>query len=303
LRQGDTAKAALALLKSDNGYTSSYGSHLNEKIPDFWFNFLHSNHLKQIIQWKEQPQNNPYLTFLSADLKSIKSDKLYELLGTIELREHHYQDAAIAFQQIKNEKIKNANYNGAGYYNDGPSYQGDPFYTEINDYSKRLTGKHYTKLTFAQKMAGLEAQLKTDPKDAEAFYQIANALYNTSTYGNSWGLITYQWSSTDFGRKPMYYYDGDYIETGLAQQYYLKARDLSNDPEMKARCTFMAAKCEQKQHEAPLYVNNYDTYEKQRQAYLTSLQINSYYKEMQQYKSTAFYKQAVNECSYLSDFI
>ncbi|WP_342645610.1 hypothetical protein [Mucilaginibacter sp. CSA2-8R] len=303
LRQGDTAKAALALLKSNNGYASNQGGYLDEKLPDFWFNFVHSNHLQQIIKWKQQPQTDRYLSFLSADLKSVDSDKLYDLLGTIELREHHYSEAALAFQRIKSNKERNANYNGESYYDDGPSYQGDPFYAGINDYPKSLTGKRYTKLTFAQKMAALEAQLKAAPQNAGVCYQMANALYNTSTYGNSWGLISYQWSSTDFGRKPMYYFDADYIETNRAKQYYLKARELSTDPELKARCTFMAAKCEQKQHEAPSYLNNYDDYEKQREAYLASLKTNSYYKEMQQYKSTAFYKQAGNECSYLSDFI
>ncbi len=303
LRQGDTAKAALALLKSNNGYASNYGGYIDKKLPDFWFKFLHSNHLEQIIKWKQQPQTDRYLSFLSADLKAIDSDQLYELLGTIELREHHYPQAALAFQRIKNLKERNANYNGENYYDGGSSYQGDPFYAAINDYPKQVGGKRYTKLSFAQKMAALEVRLKDEPKNADVYFQMANALYNTSTYGNSWGLITYQWSSMDFARKPMYYFDADYIKTNRAQQYYLKARDLSNNPELKARCTFMAAKCEQKQHEAPSYLNNYDDYEKQRKAYLASLKSNSYFKEMQQYQSTAFYKQAVNECSYLSDFI
>lgn len=303
LRQGDTAKAALALLKSNNGYTANYNNYTNNQLPDFWFTFLHSKQLRQIIQWKEQPQNDRYLSFLSAGLKSVNNDKLYELLGTIELREHHYSQAVSAFQQIKDIKVRNANYNGENYYGEGPSYQGDPFYVGINDYPKNFVGKRYTKLSFAQKMADLENQLKGQPKNADVYYQMANALYNTSTYGNSWGLISYQWSSTDFGRKPLYYYDTDYIKASLAQQYYLKARNLSTNPELKARCTFMAAKCEQKQHEAPSYMNNYDTYDKQQKAFFTSLKTNSYFKEMQQYESTAFYKQAVNECSYLSDFI
>jgi hypothetical protein len=303
LRQGDTAKAAIALLKSNSDYASNYNSYLNSDLPDFWFNFLHSNHLKQIIQWKEQPQNDRYLSFLSSKLNAVNSDKLYELLGTIELREHHYQQAVNAFQHIKSNKVKNADYNGEDYYNDGASYQGDPFYVGINDYPKHFTGKRYTKISFAQEMANLEAQLKKQPKNADVYYQMANALYNTSTYGNSWGLISYQWSSMDFGRKPMYYFDDDYIKANLAQQYYIKARDLSTSPELKARCTFMAAKCEQKQHEAPSFLTNYDTYDKQQKTFLASLKSNSFFKEMQQYNTTAFYKQAVNECSYLSDYI
>ncbi|WP_462267379.1 hypothetical protein [Mucilaginibacter sp.] len=306
LRQGDTAKAALAMLKSNNGSTSNSNLNLGRQMPDFWFNYLHSPHLEQMINWKTHPQSARYMTFLTDGLKAVSSDNIYELLGTVKLREHNYAGAAAAFQHIKNKKVINTSYNGEDYYNgDGTSFLGDPFNAEINDYPKTFAGKQYTKLSFAQKMAALQSKVKADPKNADAFYQLANGLYNTSTYGNSWGLITYQWSSYDFGRKPLYYYDTDYIKATQAKQYYLKARELSDNPEFKAQCTFMAAKCEQKEHVAPSYdvYANYDNYKKQENSYLKSLKQNSHFKEMQQYKSTAFYKEAVNQCSYLSDFI
>jgi hypothetical protein len=146
--------------------------------------------------------------------------------------------------------------------------------------------------------------LKANPQDAGTCIEIANGLYNTSTYGNSWGLIVYSWSAYDFGRKPIYYYDTDYTQASLAQSYYLKARALSQDNELKARCTFMVAKCEQKQHEMPSFLDyNYNTYTKQEKAYYSLLKSNIYFVEMETYKTTAFYKTAVHECSYLSDFI
>ena len=302
LRQGDTARAALVMLNSGNGMANS-NWYINQHMPDFWFNFVHSNQLKQVIDWKTHPPADQYLAFLSKALNRVNSDNLNELLGTIELREHNYAAAATAFGQIKNRKLINASYNGQDYYRDGERYEGDPFVVEINDYPKYFAGKRYTKLTFAQKMAELESQLKKEPKNADACYQMANGLYNTSTYGNSWGLIAYKWSATDIGRKPLYYYDGDYIKASQAKQFYLKARELSTDPEFKAKCTFMAAKCEQKEHEAPSYMDDYDTYDKREKQYLSKLRQNSYFKQLQQYKTTAFYKKAVNECSYLSDFI
>lgn len=304
LRQGDTAKAALTLLKSNNGFAANISGYLDGQLPDFWFNYLHSAHLKQLIDWKMHPADNPYLSFLTNSLKPVTADKLYELLGTTELREHHYAEAVTAFQQIKNQKLRNATYNGQNYYNDDQTFQGDPFYVEINDYPKAFISKRYTKLTFAQKMAQLQTSLKANPQDARVCVEIANGLYNTSTYGNSWGLITYSWSAYDFGRKPMYYYDNDYTQALLAKSYYLKARKLSQDNELKARCTFMAAKCEQKQYEMPSFLDyDYNTYTKQEKAYYRLLKSNIYFKEMETYKTTAFYKKAVHECSYLSDFI
>ncbi|WP_345950019.1 hypothetical protein ABDD95_00910 [Mucilaginibacter sp. PAMB04274] len=303
LRQGDTARAALAMLNSNNTITANSNWYINQDMPDFWFNFVHSPQLKQLIDWKTNRPADQYLAFLSKGLNRVNTDNLYELLGTIELREHHYPEAVTAFQHIRNSKLINKSYNGQDYYNDGESSQGDPFVVEINDYPKHFEGKRYTKLTFAQKMAQLWSETQKEPKNAAAYYQMANGLYNTSTYGNSWGLIAYTWSATDVGRKPLYYYDGDYIKASKAKQYYLKARELSDDPEIKAKCTFMAAKCEQKEHEAPSFGDDYDAYKKLEKLYTEQLRQNSYFKEMQQYKTTAFYKKAINECSYLSDFI
>ena len=300
LREGDTAKAALAMLNSSNNNMAYNDWYISGELPDFWYNHLHSSQLKQLIEWKANRPADQYLSFLSTSLNGVNKDNLLELLGTAALREHKYADATTAFGQIKSGKIVNKAYNGEDAYNVGGSYQGDPFLMQINDYPKNFSGKRYTKLTFAKKMADLELQVKNEPKNAAAYYQMANGLYNTSTFGNSWGLISYTWSSYDFGRKPLYYYDNDYVKALSAKQYYLKARDLSSDPEFKAQCTFMAAKCEQKKHEQPDFS---DDYEARQKTYLSQLRENSYFKEMEEYRATAFYKQAVNECSYLADFI
>lgn len=294
LRQGDTAKAALALLNSQNGGYTDYRYSMQMQMPDFWYNYLHAANLQQLINWRTNRPAEPYMAFLSGGLKQISDSSLYELLGTIQLREHHYQEALASFSN-KKARLNFARASEAGITS------GDPFTVEINDFGQANT-KGINKLQFAQKMAKLEAKLKQDPKDAKTYFQMATGIYNTSTYSNSWNMISYLWSSTDFGRKPMYYYDTDYIKTSFAKQYYLKARDLSNDAEFKAACTFMAAKCEQKEHEAPSYTD-YETYDKQEKAYLNLLKTNSHFEEMQAYKGTKFYQRAVNECSYLNDFI
>jgi hypothetical protein len=295
LRQGDTARAALAMLNSQPDNGPQYRDHMFKQMPDFWYNYLHSAQLKQLIGWKDHHPTDQYLAFLSNALKQVDYSTFYELLGTIQLREHDYQGALASF---RNEKAK---LNFARIDEASISY-GNPFVVTINDYGQPST-RGLSKLQFAQKMAELRAKLKNDPKNADAYFQVATGIYNTSTYSDSWNLISYVWSSYDFGRKQMYYYDGDYIKTSLAKQYYLKARELSTNPEFKAKCTFMAAKCEQKEHEVPSYLDDYNTYDKREKAYWKTIRQNSHFKEMQEYKSTAFYKRAVNECSFLSDFI
>jgi len=293
LRQGDTARAALALLNSQNGTNTDYRYHMFRQMPDFWYNYLHSAQLKQLMSWKFQRPADQYMAYLSNGLKQIDNDNLYELLGTIQLREHNYQAALASFRRQKVRVRKDPDWMGTS--------SGNPFKVRINDYAQPLTNG-LNKIQFAEKMARLEAKLKSNPKDADTYFEIATGIYNTSTYSNSWNLISYVWSSYDFGRKPMYYYDGDYIKASLAKQYYLKARELSTDPEFKSKCTFMAAKCEQKEHDAPSYTD-YENYDKQEKAYLKVIRQNSFFKEMQQYQNTTFYKKAVTECSYFSDFI
>ena len=172
----------------------------------------------------------------------------------------------------------------------------------VNDYPVPKS-QGLSKLQFAEKMAALDAKRKADPKNADVYLQLANGLYNTSTYGNAYSMISYNWSSSDFGRKSKYDYDTDYVRTSNAKVYYLKALELSSDPEMKARCTFMVAKCVQKEAVSPDWMYSYEDYSAREKEYTAKLRSNDFFKEMAQYKTTAFYKRAVTDCSYLNDFI
>lgn len=280
-RQGDSTKAALALLKSDSSYP----------MVDFWQTGLHSVQVARIIRWKKVPPTVPYLKFLTDKLADLQYNYLYELLGTTYLREHQYTKAIAALKQVNQAEL-----------NKTPEdyYKGDPFIDRINDYPKVMRygkTKGYNKLQFAEAMNDLEQKIKTDaPNAASYYYRYATGLYNTSHYGNAWYLISYDWSSTDFGRENRYSYDVDYIRAKNAEKYYLLARSLSANEEFKAKCTFMAAKCEQKQFISKGYGFN--------DLYLHQIRSNNYFTELQdKYKKTAIFKKAVGECSYLKDFI
>ena len=90
-----------------------------------------------------------------------------------------------------------------------------------------------------------------------------------------------------------------------AEKYYLKARQLSNDPEFKAKCTFMAAKCKQQRYNGiDDEFSNYKFFQKHSPDFQKQIRHESYFEELKKYYSkTLFYKRAVNECSYLSDFL
>jgi len=317
LHSGDTVKAALCILKSENttnvetpakvhpAATDINGNPvvpateepLINGLPDFWLHYLRSGQVKQIIGITKTHPSSPYLRFLSASLSNTVAGELYDLLGTTFLREHKYALAVKAYKHIKKGK------NGLGYVED-PNEMADPFISQLPDYPKTLLSgksKPYDRQMFAEKILSLLNKVKTDPKNASSWYfQLATGLYNASHYGNAYYIISYTWSPSDYGRAKRYSYDNDYVKTITAEKYYLKARSLSKNPEFKAQCTFMAAKCRQKQIPAPediVYGDTDDQYSKAERR-------NPYFKELKKnYSKTAFYQQAVSECSYLRDFL
>jgi len=282
LKQLDTSMAALALAAAGSDY-------------EFWQTRLHSDNVRTIIHWKTTPSPNSYINFLVGKVKGLTPNYYNDLLGTTYLREHQYAKAIAAFKHVDTASDQNVGYT-----------PGDPFIELINDYPKIYTygkTKGYTKLQFAQAMANLQQQIKTDPANqASYYYKIATGLYNTSTYGNAWYLISYNWSAYDFGRANREYYDVDYIKALNAEEYFMIARRFGKTAEFKAKCTYMAAKCRQKQAVAPSYsATDFNELEK---TYQLQLRGNDLFAELKTtYKRTAFYKRAVGECSYLKDFI
>ncbi|MEO6980405.1 MAG: hypothetical protein ABI113_18580 [Mucilaginibacter sp.] len=305
LKQHDTVKAALCILKSERevnstlSTTASTGDSTHYALPDFWMHYLNSANINRLMGLQKNAAT-PYSKFLASTLANENSNDLFDLLGTAYLREHNYSQAINAFKKINLGKLPK---NELAYV--GSDGIGNPFIIQLHDYPKVFTRKNspaYDKPMFAQKMLALQKQAVADPRNAStAYFQMATGLYNASHYGNSYYLISYDWSSYDYGRANRYSYDDDYVKTKTAQQYYLKARALSNNPEFKAKCTFMAAKCAEKQISAPDDIgwsgrsaNDYDK----------AVRNNIYFAELKKaYAKTAYYKLAVSECSYLRDYL
>lgn len=305
LLKHDTIKSALCMLKSEYTFSkTNYGAYdvnytygASNALPDFWKHELSAKQVEQLIVLKKNPGSNAYISYLShAALSNARNNDLYDLLGTTYLREHNYTAAVKALEQVKTKGGKDAN----GNYVD-TSEIANPFISQLPDYPKiflNADSQGYSKLKFARVMAALMQKLKTDPSHAATHYfTIATGLYNASTHGNAYYLISYDWSSYDYGRASKYSYDRDYIKSITAEQYFLKARAAGNSAEFKARCTFMAAKCREKQYVAPDYFENDKKYD-------YKVRHNPYFAVLKNtYGNTAFYKEAVEDCSYLRDFL
>lgn len=285
LRQKDTAMAGLCMLKGQQVIPAdrSWNKAPGFNMPDFLQRKMRSYDLLKLIALYKSPDKTPYLTLLTTGIKSKLSYDMYDVLGTAYLREHKYQRAVKAFDKIPASISKHTPFSWQE-----PEYTNDPFIDNGIKKNAKVKPFKYTKPMFARKMAKLQRQIKTDPKNAAGYYyQMATGLYNTSFYGKAWYLVAYTWGVYDFDRKPDEYYDADYLKTSTAKTYFLKARSLSNNTGFKAKCTFMAAGCRE----------NMMDYDKR-------LKYNRYFAELKtSYSKTSYYNSTIMECSVYKDFL
>ena len=304
LEQGMISKAAAAVTKGEiRGIGQTYP---DEVTRDFWQNNLEPASVSRLLAWKNNPPKNAYLNRLTENLELHSKEDLYELLGTTYLRKHEYKKAMTAFKQVSKRKLDSWASQALWDSKRGSN----PFISRLADYPRVwITPKlrAYNKLEFAEAMYALQLRMKAAPGNADNYFKFATALYNTGIHGNSWYYISYGRAAEDAGRERMYYYDDDYVQSVPAETYFLKARAASKDPEFKAKCTFMAAKCAQKQVPWPVVdYRNFDSdkYDQAQQQYAKQLRENKYFSDLKgQYGRTRFFQQAIHACSYLRDFL
>lgn len=310
LQLQDTAMAALAMVKGDLYWANtvpkdSLLQYVSYSTLKFFREQLQPNALLTLQSWKENQPEDPFTRLLASPLQSLNTEEYIELLGTTYLRKHAYAKAIASFDKLP-ETFKF--WTASNWYSmeDDVALSADPFLTTINDYPKAYADRGLDKRSFAAQMSALQQKIKKDPKNADKYYfAMANGVYQTGTFGNSWYLISYSWNSADAYINGKNYYDDDYKHARQAVEWYEQARKLSRDPNFKAKCTFMLAKCEQKKYGyASLnnYYSNY-TYNGPDPLWLFSMK-NKYFKELKtKYSGTAFYQEAIGTCTYLSDFI
>ena len=310
LQTQDTAMAGLAAVKADVFYNygfvkDSLEDNMQWPTMHFWENSLTPKSLLKIKSLlSDDSQQNTLSKFLLKDIKHFNHDYLTELLGTTYLRELDFQQAAKTLQQLpKNHKIKELK----NWYNEDEDIKPNPFIVTINDYPKKYGKEYTTKLQYAERMARLENAIKAEKnnqKKADLYFQMATGIYQTSTYGNAWSMVSYEWSSADNQAPSTLHWQRNYLRTKSAKEWYSKARALSSDKDFKAKCTFMLAKCEQKDfvYSKEARWQYYDSPLKD-PFYRFSMQ-NKYFEELNaHYKDTPFFKIASRECTYLRDFI
>jgi hypothetical protein len=149
-------------------------------------------------------------------------------------------------------------------------------------------------------MLNLEYQAMTDRTNgAMAFFKLGMAYYNMSYFGHAWSVMDNFRSGASLkarkdAKDPSVVIDGrfsmgnrEHFDCSRALYYFDQARQFANNPEVAARATFMAARCEQNQY---FWRRGERTY-----TYFNILKT--------QYANTAFYARMVNECKYFKSYV
>lgn len=299
LKQRDTIKAIYCLSRTATGATT-YGDDDYTSIPGAMLENMSTARLQRVEAFVNNANKSAYEQWLT---KNSRYDlgTLQELEATQYIRLHQFDKAANLLAKVPAAVLNR-------------TILPDILVSHLTDYrdwNKSDSANTYTKLTFAQKMVELEQKLKQNPNDSRTAYQYANALYNITYYGKACHAKTYFRSTgdgnayyTNIGRQALPPIQQEYYNARLAEKYYMVAFNNSTDPEFKARCVFLAAKCWQKNCQ-DLNGGQRDFYSPQenKDYYENSLS-SPYFKQLKDgYAQTKFYGTAVNTCSYLRDYL
>ncbi len=148
------------------------------------------------------------------------------------------------------------------------------------------------------------AHLLTD--GAVSFYQLGNAYYNMSYFGNSWQVLDLYRSGANwrYSSKGNNYYTSESdlgnlenMNLDKAKLYYETALEIAKDDELKAKVCFMLAKCSLNE----FYLDkdtNYDSYDDK--VPVLPEQYFKYHKRLiEEFSETEFFEEVIEECSFL----
>jgi hypothetical protein len=301
LKQGDTIKAIYCLSRpvaapaseapgnyASDGFGSPAGILLEKMNP---------TRLEKLLAFARSDNKTLYEQWL-VNNASYNSSSILELEGTKYIRLHQFGKATDILAKLPADVLNKTELP-------------DILVSHLLDAQDRNGSDNvtsYNKLTVARKMTELEQALDKDPKDSRAAYQYANALYNITYYGKAWQAKKYYRGGTEneayriskerLALSPL---DQEYYNAQLPQKYYMQAFNSSVDPEFKARCLYLAAKCWQKNCPELPHKDKYYYWEGEN--YYKNALNNPYFKQLKTYKATKFFANAKSTCAYLGDYL
>lgn len=261
--------------------------YLNSKQNLSYFDEI--SNIEAMIVFIDKPQKNDFEKFLIS-IQSYTKGSLYTYISILLTYQYQFKSALEVLQNHQDT------------FNEG--FFANPFEIRINDchdcdYKSDKFGD-YSRVSFLKEIIGMEKEAELNPaKAAENYFRIANGLYNITYFGNCHNM--YEWLPSPKAISCGYYWwsydkpqtNNPFFDCSKAMEYYQKAMDASSDPEFRAKCCFMAAKCEQNQY----YISGSYNYK-------NSIKSGKYFRQLQNdYPKTKYYQEVIKECGYFKKFI
>ncbi|MEZ0542026.1 hypothetical protein [Fibrella arboris] len=248
-------------------------------------------------------------------LAGVDADYAYQLVGRRALAEENYQAAANAFGKVRpavwqSESVRS-------------NFAIDPF--SVNMPGEGKPRNPYSPAQFASRLSALLKQAiaqRHTEQAAQAWYALGCGAYNLTYYGNAWFMqhrfrssgepYTYRYGSGDIAQLDHFWND-PYYSAKTAQVYFSNAAQEAKNPELAAKATYMAARCEahalsaRRAVEAAKtggYVADDDEAFNARMRQITTAEYDTFFKAFQsRYRQTQFAQQMQTRCALYRDFM
>ncbi|MCB9283336.1 MAG: hypothetical protein H6563_04620 [Lewinellaceae bacterium] len=253
--------------------------------------------IRDLLKIAEDPDpNNLEMLLLKDEQGNTMTSALWDMWA-LTLFQDYQLEAALSLYQ----NIPTAEWDNFGIFH--------PFRLKIIDCincpEERDTLDQYNRGELLETLIDLEYKAKAEfDNNAIYYYRIGVALYNCSYFGRSWKAMDYFRSGATwdrlrkgdvqpYGNAP--FGNKEVLDVNRALGYLELARANAKNPELAARATFMAAKCERL-----LYYMS-DAYQPLccNQIPVLPEDFSIYYRRLKSdYAETQFYKQVLRECQY-----
>lgn len=237
--------------------------------------------------------NKSEIEEIASKIYIVKLDDILEYQAILALYQNKIPES-IAFIEQTNE-VKNG------------VFQGNPFNGNIKDchdcdfvaYQKRK----YTQLEFLKTMQVMQDKIAKNEDVYTNSVLLANAFYNVTHYGNARSFYESEiigYGSTQFDFED--YYQSLITNCNLSKKYYQMAFAAAKTTELKAKCTYMLAKCERNDYYNTKYANvtNYWNVENNGVDFIA---FNGFKTLKNEYSNTKFYQEVIAECGYFKTFL
>ncbi|MEX1188835.1 MAG: hypothetical protein WED33_06210 [Bacteroidia bacterium] len=244
--------------------------------PNTYNYYKNESDVRNMLAFMQNKDNNKLSKYLIGRYPLGTSD-LYNILAVIKVYEYNFEAA----DSIYDKSVSLGT----------DELYGNPFNFRIkdcHDCDHGLPQKvKYTKRAFVDKMIELKNKAVTsvDPNEkANNYFLYANGLYNMTYYGNARFM-----STTAIGNSMA----SSYYNCDKAEINYLKAMEHSKNKEFRAKCLWMAAKCQHNEWLEKEYVLRGES---------DFIAGEYFYMMKELFSDTKYYKEVIAECGYFCQF-